>query len=551
MKRLALCFLGSLLALAPVLVYAHGNSYLEFNPDKTNSLKISGAATPSQVFFAQSDFLSGFDVWLSNPGSSGTATFSLLNEQGDSLTSKTVSISNIAQTDTGTKFHVDFNSQLTVLADQKYSIKIVSSMPELRIYYSDRVKLISHDAPFVSPYITGVALLGSEEQPFSFKYALYETTETSAPIISNVAWSVVSEAQMKMEFNTNEAVDYKIEYGPSSYILDTNFLGAYQFCTEGILNCSITISVSPNTSYQYRLTVKDAWGNQTQQTGTFQSGESQAPTSTPTSSPTPSVSGSPTSTPTPSATPDTEDPVITNLRTVDLDNNSVGIAWTTGEPASSFLQIVREVDFDLIVTSFFDPTIELEHYIETDAVLSPNTSYVARVRSSDQSGNEVEQNLEFTTLSSTPTPTPMGSQEPTPSVSASPTPTVTSSSEDGSSVQWNSPASGEPSDGYRIDVFDKEGNFVKTVYAPSGSSSVEIPGLEEGDYTVIVYENDEGVFKKVDKPVELKVKKFEDEPLLKRLAKLWYLLVPVFIMIGYLIWNHLKKPSQTLQNPVS
>ena len=171
-----------LFILVPLVVSAHGTNYLEFNPDQASFLKGIEGATPSQIFFAQNDFLVGFDLWIANPGSAGTAVFDLLDEQGNTLITKTVPISNITQTNNGTKFHIDFSSQKAVLANKKYSIRVTNSMPDLQLYYSDRVKVISHNALPVSEYITGVAKLGSEEQPFSFKYALYETTEALAQL---------------------------------------------------------------------------------------------------------------------------------------------------------------------------------------------------------------------------------------------------------------------------------------------------------------------------------------------------------------------------------
>lgn len=529
--------------LLPSLVFAHGTNYLEFNPDQGSSLKVIDVATPSQVFFAQNDFLGGFDVWLANPGSSGTATFALLNEQGTVLTTRTVTIPYIAQTSNGTKLHVDLNSQIAVLADQKYSIRITSSMPELRLYYSDRVQLISFNSPFVSPYITGVAKLGSEEQNFSFKYALYETTESSAPIISNISWIVVSSTEMKIEFNANEPIDYKVEYGPSGlgYIQTTNFLGGYQFCAEGIAVCSINISVNPNSVYQYRLTVKDSWGNQSQSTGTFQSGQEQAPTPTPTQTPSPSSSGSPTpsttTTPTssmppppnPTPTPDLGPLFVSNLRIVSVTDKTVEVAWTTNNPANSHLLI--STPFLITVTDASDPTVELEHVLGTTNILGFSTNYIATITSIDSTNNEARASISFITLA------PVIATSPTPQPSAPPT-QVTQGSD--GSIQWSSSSGGEPSDGYRVDVFDKNGNFVRSVYVPVSSNGVNIPGLEEGEYSVIVYSNNDGVFKKIDQPVSLKV----ESPFFKRLLSFWWALIPLLAGLGYIFWRNKKKASQ-------
>lgn len=529
-------------------VYAHGDKYLEFDPDNSAPLKVSGVETPSQVFFAQNDFLGGFDIWVANPGSGGTATFALLNEQGQVISSRIVSISSIAETTNGTKLHVDFSSQLAVLSGGKYSIRVTSSMPELRLYYSNRVKLISHNAPFVSEYVTGVGKLGSEEQAFSFKYALYETAESSAPIISNITWMVISTDEMRVDFNANESIDYRIEYGVDGqgYTQSTNFLGDYQFCVSGISSCSINIPVLPNTTYQYRLTVKDSWGNQSEATGTFVSGEAQTPTPSPTdgSTPTPSV------TPSPTLAPDLTSPVISNLRIAELTNNSVGVAWTTNESASSHLLISSPQYITIAAAS--DPVFELEHFLQIENSLSPGAPYIATVTAFDNNNNQSKATISFSTLSSGPTPTPTPSSSVTPppqqpGATSSPqsSPGITTSG--AGSVQWSAPSSGEPADGYRVDVFDKDGNFIRTINVPAGSHSAEVADLDKGEYSVIVYSNNDGVYKKVDKPTPLRVS--TDDTFLKRLVALWpYLLVVAGLIVIFILWE-MKKMHKASQIP--
>lgn len=551
--------------LIPFFTFAHGNNYLEFSPDKTSSLRVIDVATPSQVFYAQNDFVGGFDIWVANPGETGTATFTLLNDQGSTLTSKTVSIPYLAETSNGTKLHVDFNSQVTVLADDKYSIKVTSLMPELRLYYSDRVQLVSHNAPFVSPYITGVARLGSEEQTFSFKYALYETTESSVPIISSMSWVVVSNIQMRAEFNANEPVDYKIEYGPvpsaggsgQEYTQSTSFIGGYQLCAEGIAICSINISVLPNTIYQYRLMVKDFWGNQGQLTGTFSSGQEQMPTPTPTLSPA-SIAPVP-SVPSVSTLPDygVVPPIISNLQIVEVTNNSVSVAWTTDEIANSHLLI--STPFLIKVTESSDPTMELEHFLKINKGLSSNTSYLATVTSIDQGSNGSRASISFRTLllSASPTPSPQSSPTQLPTAQSSQQSgevEISSSSADGGRIiQWSAPTSGEPSNGYRIDIFDQQGNLKKTVIVSDDLHRIEIPNLKNGEYSVIVYANNKGVFEKVDTPKEFFIEK---KSFIENLS-IWlnkflpYLLIALGILAMLARRLFRSKASQTSQPPVS
>ena len=129
---------------------------------------------------------------------------------------------------------------------------------------------------------------------------------------------------------------------------------------------------------------------------------------------------------------------------------------------------------------------------------------------------------------------------------------VTSSSSSGGdtntgTVQWNSPAAGEPSNGYRVDVFDKEGKLVKTVFVPDKSRRIEVPDLADGEYTVIVYANSDGVFKKIDKPIELRA---GESSFIERLIYFWPYFLLVIALIGVLAWFRKRQASQTVAQVV-
>jgi hypothetical protein len=559
-RMLKYIWLVIVIFVLPLFASGHGDNYLEFNPDTAVALKVSDVAVPSQVFFPQSDFLGGFDLWLANPGSGGAVTFSLLNEQGSVVAVRTVNIGSILETSEGTRFHVDLSSQIAILGNHKYSIKVTSSIPDLKLYYSNRIQIISHNAPIASEYITGVGKLGEEKQDFSFKYALYETKETLAPTISNVAWTVILPDQMRVDFNANEPVDYRMEYGftEQGYSQNVSFTNEYHFCASGISTCSFIVSVVPNATYQYALTVKDFWGNQSQVTGTFTSGQVQS------TSPTPIPSDLPL--------------VISNFRIVNKTDKAISVAWTTNKAANSNLLVSFSTDL-ITITAVSDPTLELEHFLETDSVLSPGTTYTARVTSADLNNSESSASLSFKTLSvqtvvpsPLPIPSPSTSSGPSPipslgslpagtanpeiSSQANPTPPatniVTSSLSSGGdinigTVQWSPPASGEPKDGYRVDVFDKEGKLVTSIIVADNSHGVEMPDLADGEYTVIVYSNNDGVFKKIDKPVELRA---GEPPFAERLIFFWPYFLIVIALTGVLIWFRKRRASQTVSQVV-
>jgi len=553
LKRLII--LTSFLVL-PILASAHGTNYLEFNPDyfRTKSLNVSSAGNIYEILLPVNEFLGGMDFWFDNAGSSGTATFELRDQNNNFLTSRIVTIPHIDPVSGGQRVHVDLSSQASVIGGNVYRIKISSVLPQLRIYYSDRVKFLPHNEPHISEYVNGTAEINGEEQQFSFKFALYETVESSAPIISNIAWTIISEAQIRVDFNVNEPTDYRIEYGLSGqgYSKSTSFNADFEICIDGITTCDLTLNVEPDSTYQYRLTVKDSWGNQSQATGTFASGQSQVPTPIPTStlsatpspslslSPSPTASATPTGTTSPVPIPSPPDGIplaISNLRVAAVTDRSVDIAWTTNEAANSHLLI--STPFLITVTDASDPILELEHLLRITSHIGANVRYLATVTSNDVSGDTSRASLSFTTMPFMPpaTPTPSPVQQP---------PITTQSGGSGGSIQWQAPASGEPSNGYRIDVFDEQGNLVRTIHVPAGYSKSDISDLADGEYKVIVYADNKGVFEKINQPVTLEV----GSPFLKRLLNFWWALIPLLAGLGYIVWRNRKKVTPAFQVPV-
>ncbi len=549
MKKIAL--LISILIAIPVLALASGTLFFEFNPDNSDSLNVVSLGSISEVFIPQNDFLGGFDLWFDNPGLEGTVSLELFNSVGTLLITKNIIVPTLSQVSGGHRIHTDF-SQIAVTSNKKYTMKIISDMPELRIYYGSRIGFLGHNAPFTSEYNNGAAVVGGEEKEFSFRFALYESFETSPPVLSNIVTTAISSSETRLDFNANEAVDYKLDYGISGagYTNRIDLAGSYKYCGAGISFCSIDIPVSPGHDYNYLLTAKDIWGNETQVTGSFSSGESGQ---TPEPTPTPSLSDQPS----PTSTPDTSPLIISNFRISEVTDRSVEVAWTTNKAANSSL-LVSFSSYLISITAISDHTLELEHLLKTENVLSHDTTYSVRITSVDSFNNTASATLAFTTLKkpvSTPMPTPSskpppGTSQP-PGASQSPvSPTSTpangnhSLSVEGgnnfSTVQWSAPAGGEPADGYRVDIFDKNRNLVKQVTLPKGASSAGVV-LPEGEYSAIVYGNDGKVLEKVMKPANFMV---SNDTLGKRALTLWpYFVLGLAALVGFVIWELYKKKA--------
>lgn len=524
MKKIFIFFaIIAAVAIVSVMVFAHGNSFFEFAPNTVSkSLTVSKVETPYQFFKPYNDFIGGFDIWIENQGAAGYASFGLRDSNDNLLAAKTVSVPYTAEKWGGAKLHVDFDEPVNVSSTAMHKIKILSSMPKLKIYYAEKNQLLLHNTyQYFLADAVGTARLGSVDQDFSFKFALYEGNDNLAPIISNVTTSAVSASETKIEFGANEPVDHKIIFSADGEVAQTiDFSGNYRLCPVGLGVCGSVLSVKTDKFYTYQLFVKDEWGNEAQLSGFFESMKSVLPPESPATS----------SLPEEPPVKDVNPPVISNSRLVDLSSYSAKIAWQTNEAADSDLTIFNAAGSQKIV-NVVDNVLELEHVLETGNVLKPNTQYSAVLSSKDSSGNAGTQVIALTTLEEK-TAAPDSNQKIAPNSSgvdknnqeASYSRTISGSPSNSLGVQflendengntiisWSAPNGGEPTDGYRIDIFDENKELKQQIFVSSGTHEVKVK-LGSGKYTVIVYANNGGLFEKVAE--ELVVTISEKQPFL-------------------------------------
>src|SRR3989304_7951125 len=122
------------ITLSLVLFLAYGSavfaaSYFEFNPDYAQSLLGASSGSVEQVFVPANEYFSGVDFWVSNAGSAGSATFTLLTSSGTTITQRTVSVPAIADSENGTRFHFDWPSQLPIAARAISRVRIDTASP--------------------------------------------------------------------------------------------------------------------------------------------------------------------------------------------------------------------------------------------------------------------------------------------------------------------------------------------------------------------------------------------------------------------------------------
>jgi len=458
------------------LAHAAESMFFEFAPDYYHyrALNIASASTTYLLFQPQNDFLKSFDFWIDNAGSSGSVSFTLFDGP-DVIAQKTVTAPHVPEIAGGSKFHVGLTSQVPTVNTKIYSLKISTSMPDLRLYYANTIDLLYQDEPYIPRYINGVVKLDSEEQDFSFKDALYEETESLPPVISNVTTTLTSPTTVKISFNANEPVDYRVEYKivGSNATSSTNFTNSYKTCGEGIGWCALTLALAAGATYDYTIIARDEWGNNSMSTGEVTTSSDSPPVNNASSSPASSepVPGTPPPVTTPMPPPttykfsigdrvETTDIIsLINVReapslaaTVLGQQQSHALGTITGGPINSDIHIWWQVNYDTGQDGW-----TVEDYLRLAAISAPAPPPTNPV-----------QTVGVTTL------TPQAS-------------IILSPDGNGFSISWKVESGCETENGYFIDIF---GNIHKNEYQYIVAACVHefsVDNLPDDEYSISIY----------------------------------------------------------------
>ena len=494
-KKFRILFLFSIFyfLFSVFFVFAAELKYFDFSPDISGALSVYNSETPYQYFIPYDDYISGFDMWVENTGSAGTASFGLRDSNDNLLAAKTITIPYLSKQWGGQKIHIEFDEPVNVISENIHKIKILSSMPKLKIYYGNLINLQLHNASEALDFHIKPAYLGNNEQNFVFKFSLYEDEDLLDPIISNVNVLVLTNETAKLDFNANEPIDYKIIYWPiGEASQQINYSGNYISCYGGIKICNLKISVLPNKNYIYQLFVKDIWGNESFIEGTFVSlagwilGNS---TSSATSS-------QPQSTSTESF-PDISGPAISAANVVFLTENSVKISWTTNEAANSSLLIGLNAPGQQVITSVGDATYELEHILNSGSILYPDTNYYAKISSGDILGNYSSYQFNFDTFKDSLIQYPnQQEQQNQQNNNKQQSALDITTKNNGTEVSWNN-SERSSANSYRIDIFDKNKKLAQQVFVSGDINNALVKNLAVGDYYLVAYADNNGIYEKI------------------------------------------------------
>ena len=345
----------------------------------------------------------------------------------------------------GNKLHINLNADVNLHAGTTYSIKIDAALLGFGIYYADRVVFLDHNQNFTTEYVNGVARLGQQQQPFTFKFALRAPNSTGATADSNPTQSSdapppvqhvaitnarvvgVTDTTVTLAWSTDIAADSKASV--RSQLNPLYVVGASYDPTFELEHTITVTGLIPNVNY-----FADVFSSQSNEivlttytisfkTLTAQAQAPSAPVTPPTVAPNP---------------PTTQTPAPNQPET--------GTNNTANPPTNS------------------NPTANTPNTGTT----SNNPNSTNRTNGNDAGGS-----------------------------SSNELAVGTGSDSNETSIKWQVPTGGEPINGYRIDIFDYDHNLERQIHVPAGTHIKEIAKLFPGVHHAVVYADNDGVYKKV------------------------------------------------------
>ncbi|MBS3105955.1 fibronectin type III domain-containing protein [Candidatus Woesearchaeota archaeon] len=182
---------------------------------------------------------------------------------------------------------------------------------------------------------------------------IYNSDDIIPPLISNVAISGIDAAAATVTWTTDELSDSQVEYGLTSSLGNASTLD-----TGLVTSHSVTLtSLSPSTTYSYRVKSRDANGNL---------GVSSIATFT-------------------TAAPDLTPPTISGVAVSSITLTSAVVMWTTNESADT--QVFYGTSPTALNNfSTLDTSLVANHTVNLSGLVQATTYYYS-VRSKDSSGN--------------------------------------------------------------------------------------------------------------------------------------------------------------------
>lgn len=184
--------------------------------------------------------------------------------------------------------------------------------------------------------------------------ALENPADTAAPSVVGSVSVAPTETSAAITWSTNEAAVYQIDYGPSASYGTT--VPAQFGTTYGTLHGQTLSGLTANTTYHYRIRLRDATGNESATVDAIFS-------------------------------TDTTPPSILGTVAVNSLAFSATLSWSTTEPAVYQIEYGQTTSYGTTVPMQFGTAYSNSHS-HTLSGLTANTTYHYRIRLKDAAGNQ-------------------------------------------------------------------------------------------------------------------------------------------------------------------
>ncbi|GIW65991.1 MAG: hypothetical protein KatS3mg094_510 [Candidatus Parcubacteria bacterium] len=238
--------------------------FFEFSPDFGNKIPIEKDKEYIQRFVPFNDFLSMIRLWIENIGPLTSLNFTLLDKENNILESKIINLPPTNFSWSGIHFDIPLNENIRINSGQEYKFKLTTNQnSNLKIFAFNILELLQNiEATLNIPETIRPLIINDSEEKNSFKISLYEGTENLSPIISNLSYQLINQNLVKITFNANEPIIYKlIYYDNISYSTNTYQNDYYESCPPNIRLCSGNIDIQAEREYYVKLIVFDYWQN--------------------------------------------------------------------------------------------------------------------------------------------------------------------------------------------------------------------------------------------------------------------------------------------------
>ncbi|MFH1657024.1 MAG: fibronectin type III domain-containing protein, partial [bacterium] len=214
---------------------------------------------------------------------------------------------------------------------------------------------------------------GTDDNSGSY-YSFITTRDTTAPTISNVSSSTVSNNSATIIWTTNELSTSQINYGT------TNSYGS-QTTLDSTLTYQHSVkltNLTKQTTYHFQVVSEDSADNSTASSDyTILTTDDPGIVETISSGGVIFMESS-------SSNKDTTAPVISNIRVTNINYSSVTINWNTNEDTDTFVEYGTTKNYEQGYLGSYDNTTK--HSLNLTS-LSPGTTYYFRALGKDSSGN--------------------------------------------------------------------------------------------------------------------------------------------------------------------